>query len=117
MLKQKPRVPTWIRESEAQSGVWGVKIKHKDAQDIYPWSPQEIQTNTPPNPRIKPQAKTQENSSKKHENHSWQEKEIDTTMNASIQLEVGISTKSLRKYSHGAKELGSSLNGWVAIQP
>jgi hypothetical protein len=40
MLKQKPRVPTEICESEAKSDVWGVKIIHKDAQDIHPWSPQ-----------------------------------------------------------------------------
>jgi hypothetical protein len=39
-LKHKARVPTEILESEAEFGVWGVKIKHKDAQDIYPWSPQ-----------------------------------------------------------------------------
>jgi hypothetical protein len=29
-------VPTEILESEAKSRDWGVKIKHKDAQDIYP---------------------------------------------------------------------------------
>jgi hypothetical protein len=35
-LSQKARVPNKILESEAKSGVRGVKIKHKDAQDIYP---------------------------------------------------------------------------------
>jgi subtilisin-like proprotein convertase family protein len=35
-LYQKPRFPTEILQSEAKSGDWGVKIKDKDAQDIYP---------------------------------------------------------------------------------
>jgi hypothetical protein len=39
-LTQKARVPTEILQSKAKFEVWGVKIKHKDAQDIYPWSPQ-----------------------------------------------------------------------------
>jgi hypothetical protein len=35
----KVRVPTKILQSEAEFGVWGVMIKHKDAQGNYPWSP------------------------------------------------------------------------------
>jgi hypothetical protein len=35
MLKQKPRVSAKICDSEAKSKVSGVKIKQKDAQDIY----------------------------------------------------------------------------------
>jgi hypothetical protein len=46
-LKNKAGQPIEILESEAKFGVWGVKIKHKDAQGIYPWSQKEIQTQTP----------------------------------------------------------------------
>jgi hypothetical protein len=35
-LKYKAREPPEILESEAKSGVLGVQIKHKDAQDICP---------------------------------------------------------------------------------
>jgi hypothetical protein len=39
-LYQKARVPPETLKSKAKSRVWGVKIKHKDAQGSYPWSPQ-----------------------------------------------------------------------------
>jgi hypothetical protein len=39
-LNQKASVPTEIHNSEAKSGIWRIKIKHKDAQDIYLWFPQ-----------------------------------------------------------------------------
>jgi subtilisin-like proprotein convertase family protein len=35
-LKNKARFPTEILQSEAELGVWGIKIKHKDAQGNYP---------------------------------------------------------------------------------
>jgi hypothetical protein len=35
----KARVPNEILQSEAEFGVWGIMIKHKDAQGNYPWSP------------------------------------------------------------------------------
>jgi hypothetical protein len=35
-LNKKVEVPTKILELEAKSRIGGVKIKHKDAQDIYP---------------------------------------------------------------------------------
>jgi hypothetical protein len=34
------RVHPKINESKAKSGVWGVKIIHKEAQGTHPWSPQ-----------------------------------------------------------------------------
>jgi hypothetical protein len=35
-----PRVHPNVNESKAKSGVWGVKIIHKEAQGTHPWSPQ-----------------------------------------------------------------------------
>jgi hypothetical protein len=35
-----PRVHPKVNESKATSGVWGVKIIHKEAQGTHPWSPQ-----------------------------------------------------------------------------
>jgi hypothetical protein len=34
--QNKPRFPIEILQSEAEFGVLGIKIKHKDAQGIYP---------------------------------------------------------------------------------
>jgi hypothetical protein len=42
----KIKVPTEILQSEAELGVWGIKIKHKDAWSNYPWFPP---TNPSPN--------------------------------------------------------------------
>jgi hypothetical protein len=57
----------------------------------------EIRTQTPQNRRNKSGTKIPQNSRKRHVNRSSQEKEIDATMNASIQPEVRFSTKSWRK--------------------
>jgi hypothetical protein len=76
----------------------GLKIKHKDAQDIYPSSPQR---NPNTNASESKEQTTHENPTKiarkRHENHSSHKKGIDATMKAYIHSEVRFSTKYWRK--------------------
>jgi hypothetical protein len=69
-------------------------IKHKDAEDIYPWSPP---PNSNPNTSESKEQGTHENPTKiaqnEHENHMSYKKEINATMNASINSEERFSTK------------------------
>jgi hypothetical protein len=74
----------------------------------------EIWTQMPHNRRIEPHMKIAQNSLKKHENHSNQEKEIDATMNVSIQPEVRFSIKSWRKSRLKNKEMRKQ-SGWMCF--
>jgi hypothetical protein len=88
-LSQRARVPTEILQSEAKFGVWGIMIKHKDARGNYTWSPL---TNPNPNTSESKKQAAHENptkiAQKRHENHTSYKRKIDTTMKASIHLEV-----------------------------
>jgi hypothetical protein len=63
--------------------------------------------------RIEPRTKFPQNSPKQHKNQSSQEKEINITMNASIQPEVRFSTKISRKSSLKSREMRTQ-SGWMS---
>jgi hypothetical protein len=58
--------------------------------------------------------KTDENSSKRHENPTSYKPGIDATMKASIRLEVRFFTNEGKNLTLESKEMRSSTDGWFA---
>jgi hypothetical protein len=110
--------PTEILQSEAELEVWGIKMKHKDAQGNYPRFPP---TNSSPNTsESKEQAaheKTDGNSSKKTQKSNELQTGNRRNHEGFHSLRGQILYKRRKNLTLESKEMRSSPDGWFAWKP